>query len=131
MASTSHAVGMSYSGKPKTILIADDEPGITDAVTELLREVGYVVRVAADGNALGEFKDGYPDLILLDIRMSGFNGRDICRRLKSADETCSIPIIMFSASRDTAKIAREAGADDFITKPFEMNELLEKIERYI
>jgi len=117
-------------GRHKTVLLADDEPAIIDALTELLEEVGYVVRVTTNGN-LGDFPEGYPDLILLDIRMSGVDGGEVCKRLKSSDQTHSIPVIMFSASKDTARIAAAVGADDFITKPFDIDDLLTKIERHI
>ena len=118
-------------GKHKTILIADDDPGIVDALAQFLEEVGYAVRTTVDTTTIGALADGLPDLILLDIRMSGRDGSEICKRLKSSDATRAIPIIIFSASKDTERIARDAGADDFIAKPFDMDQLVEKIERYI
>lgn len=118
-------------GKHKTILIADDDPGIVDALAQFLEEVGYAVRTTVDTTTIGALADGLPDLILLDIRMSGRDGSEICKRLKSVDATRAIPIIIFSASKDTERIARDAGADDFIAKPFDMDQLVEKIERYI
>jgi len=120
-----------HDGKRKTILIADDDLGIVDAVTQFLEEVGYAVRATADVTTIGAFADGLPDLILLDIRMSGRDGGEVCKRLKSGDATRAIPIIIFSASKDTERIARDAGADDFIAKPFDMYQLVEKIERYV
>jgi DNA-binding response OmpR family regulator len=78
-----------------------------------------------------EDPNGYPDLLLLDIWMSGWNGRDICIFLKSQEVTQHLPIVLVSANRDTEKIARDAGADDFMTKPFNLDELVEKIEKYI
>ena len=63
--------------------------------------------------------------------MSGWNGRDICIFLKSKEVTQHLPIVLVSANRDTEKIARDAGADDFMTKPFNLDELVEKIEKYI
>lgn len=122
---------MNQAGENKTILLADDEPAIIDALTELLEEVGYIVRVTSNGKGLSDFPEGYPDLILLDIRMSGVDGGEVCKRLKGSDLTRSIPVIMFSASKDTAKIAAESGADDFITKPFDIQDLLTKIERHV
>jgi len=124
-------MGTDQDGKRKTILIADDDPGIVDALAQFLEEVGYAVRTTVDATSIGAFADGLPDLILLDIRMSGRDGSEICKRLKSAEATRAIPIIIFSASRDTERIAREAGADDFIAKPFDMDQLVEKIERYV
>jgi len=124
-------MGMDQKGQQKTILIADDDPGIVDAITQYLEEVGYAVRTTADVTTIGAFADDLPDLILLDIRMSGRDGSEVCKRLKSEEATHAIPIIIFSASKDTERIAREAGADDFIAKPFDMYQLVETIERYV
>ena len=124
-------MGTDQGDKRKTILIADDDPGIVDALAQFLEEVGYAVRTTVDTTTIGALADGLPDLILLDIRMSGRDGSEICKRLKSVDATRAIPIIIFSASKDTERIARDAGADDFIAKPFDMDQLVEKIERYI
>ena len=124
-------MGTDQDGKRKTILIADDDPGIVDAIAQFLEEVGYAVRTTVDVTTIGQLADGLPDLILLDIRMSGRDGGEICRQLKRADATRDIPIIIFSASKDTERIARDAGADDFIAKPFDMYQLVEKIERYV
>jgi DNA-binding response OmpR family regulator len=63
--------------------------------------------------------------------MSGVDGRDICKQLKSKKQTKNIPIIMISANKDTEKIAKNAGADGFIAKPFEMKELLTTVGRYV
>ncbi|MBV9021885.1 MAG: response regulator transcription factor [Ktedonobacteraceae bacterium] len=115
----------------KTILIADDDLGILDALTLLLEDAGYEVTTVSDGATIREVHTAPPDLLLLDIWLSGWNGRDICIALKSAEQTKHMPILLFSANKDTGKIAQEAGADDFIAKPFDMDELLEKIEKYL
>jgi DNA-binding response OmpR family regulator len=115
--------------RPKKIMIADDDPGIVDAVEMLLEFEGYTVTTTFDGSTVLDMKDELPDLLLLDIWMSGEDGRDICRKLKATTATKNIPIIMVSASRDIADSAMEAGADDFLAKPFEMDVLLKKIER--
>jgi len=115
----------------KKILIADDDPAILDVLALFLEEVGYEVETTDDGATIQEARKHYPDLMLLDIWMSGWNGRDICVFLKSQESTKHIPIILVSANRDTEKIAREAGADDFLRKPFDLDTVLEKIELYI
>ena len=74
---------------------------------------------------------GLPDLILLDVLLSGKDGREIVKRLKSQEETRHIPVIMFSAHPSAEKTARAAGADDFVAKPFEMDEILAKIAKHV
>ena len=109
-------------------MIADDDPGIVDAVEMLLEFEGYTVTTTVDGLTVLDMKEELPDLLLLDIWMSGEDGRDICRKLKSKNITKNIPVIMISASRDIRDSAMAAGADDFLAKPFEMDELIKKIE---
>ncbi|TSD67475.1 response regulator [Inquilinus sp. KBS0705] len=117
------------SQQQKKIMIADDDPGIIDAVAMLLEFEGYDVTTTVDGRTVLDMKDELPDLLLLDIWMSGDDGRDICKKLKSANLTKNIPVIMLSASRDIKQSAITAGADDFLAKPFEMDELIRKIEQ--
>jgi CheY-like chemotaxis protein len=116
--------------KNKKIMIADDDPGIVDAVEMLLEFEGYEVTSTVDGTTVLDMKEELPDLLLLDIWMSGEDGRDICKKLKETELTKDIPVIMISASRDIRESAIAAGADDFLAKPFEMDELLRKIARF-
>jgi len=109
-------------------MIADDDPGIVDAIEMLLEFEGYEVSSTVDGSTVLDMKHDLPDLLLLDIWMSGEDGRDICKKLKQEPLTKNIPVIMISASRDIKESAMEAGADDFLAKPFEMDDLLKKIE---
>ena len=109
-------------------MIADDDPGIVDAIEMLLEFEGYEVSSTVDGTTVLDMKHDLPDLLLLDIWMSGEDGRDICKKLKQEPLTKNIPVIMISASRDIKESAMEAGADDFLAKPFEMDDLLKKIE---
>ncbi len=117
--------------KLKRILIADDDPGILDAVGIMLEFEGYEVSCIPDGNVLLTMEDEFPDLLLLDIWMSGTDGRDVCKHLKQKESTSKIPIVLISASKDIERSAMDAGADDFLAKPFEIDDLLEKIERHI
>ncbi|WP_316734911.1 response regulator transcription factor [Pedobacter aquatilis] len=112
----------------KKILIADDDEGIVDAVSMILEVMGYDVDFTYDGGAVLEAVKKGPDLILLDIWMSGHDGRDICKQLKSDPEYKNIPILMISASRDIRQSALDAGANDFMEKPFEMDSLLNKVD---
>ena len=111
-------------------MIADDDPGIIDAIEMILEFEGYEVASTIDGNTLLDLKKDLPDLLLLDIWMSGEDDRDICKKLKQGTITKNIPVIMISASRDIRESAMAAGADDFLAKPFEMDELLRKIAHF-
>jgi len=112
-------------------MIADDDPAIVDAVEIILDFEGYEVSSTVNGATVLDMKTEFPDLLLLDIWMSGSDGRDICRELKHRLDTRAIPIIMISASRDIERSAYEAGADDFLAKPFEIDDLLGKIKRLL
>lgn len=118
-------------GNVKKIMIADDDPGIVDAVEIILDFEGYEVSSTVNGATVLDMTSEFPDLLLLDIWMSGSDGRDICRELKHRADTKGIPIIMISASRDIESSAFEAGADDFLAKPFEIDDLLGKIKKLL
>ena len=112
------------------ILVADDDAAIVDAIQLILEDAGYSVVTTMNGEDLIKMKNNFPNLILLDIWMSGHDGNAICEQLKDQIATQHIPIIMISANKDTAQIAQKAGADDFITKPFELLDLLGVIQKY-
>ena len=115
----------------KKILVADDDPGIVDAMQILLEDEGYEVITTGDGEAIPRMFDQKPDLVFLDIWMSGVNGNEVCSQLKSNSETSNIPIIIFSANRDTEEIARQCGADGFLSKPFEIKDLMAMVHKYL
>ena len=115
----------------KRILVADDDPGIGDMLQIMLSDAGYEVEIQVDGHAVQQMQEPFPDLLVLDIRLSGTDGRTICRQLKSQEATHHIPIIILSAHKDTHQMAREAGADDFLAKPFEMKDLLALVAQYV
>lgn len=117
--------------KKGTIMIADDDPAIVDALQILLEDEGYAVSATVNGEKVTRMNGSQPDLLLLDIWMSGVNGGDICKELKGKDATKDIPVIMISANRDTEMIAQQSGADDFLLKPFDIDGLLGKIEKYL
>jgi DNA-binding response OmpR family regulator len=110
------------------ILVADDDPAIVESTTLILKEFGYEVDSTIDGQTIYKMEKDLPDVLLLD--MSGQDGREICKYLKKVETTKNIPIIMISASRDIRASAKEAGADDFLAKPFNMDDLIEMIEKY-
>jgi DNA-binding response OmpR family regulator len=115
----------------KKILIADDDPGILDALQMMLEDSGYDVRTTLFGQEIIDMDHDFPDLFLLDIWMSGIDGRNICKHLKSQDITTHIPVIMISANKDVQTLAKECGANDFLAKPFQMEKLLMMIETHI
>ena len=115
----------------KKILVADDDPGIVDAMQILLEDEGYEVITTMDGQTIPKMYEQKPDLVFLDIWMSGMNGNTICQKLKADEATKDIPVIMFSANRDTEQIAMQCGAEDFLSKPFEIKDLLEIVKKYL
>ncbi|CAN5616361.1 N/A [soil metagenome] len=115
----------------RKVLVADDDRAICDAIALILEDAGYDVTTTLDGRIVYELDGNFPDIILLDIRMSGIDGSEVCKRLKSQRKTKRIPVIIISANKDTQAIASEAGADGYVSKPFEMDELLAKIEEHL
>ena len=113
--------------KQKTILIADDDKDIVDSITAILDHSGYEVLNVMDGTSVIQAVKALPDLILLDIQMPGHDGPTVCRQLKRQASTKEIPIIIVSASMDVQKKAEQAGADDFLEKPFDIDVLQQKV----
>lgn len=114
----------------KRILIADDDQSILEVMQLILEDEGYEVATSVDGEDVYKMNGDFPDVLLLDIRMSGIDGRDICKYLKSHNLKKDIPVIIISANKDTEQIARNVGADDFLTKPFEIDDLIGKVKKY-
>jgi two-component system KDP operon response regulator KdpE len=118
---------MTNSGTKGNILVVDDEPQITRVLKTTLASQGYGVRSAADGkDALDQLKSWSPDLIITDLRMPRVDGLELCRTVRAGSH---IPIIVLSVKGEEAiKVeALDAGADDYITKPFSVNELLARV----
>ena len=115
----------------KRILVADDDPGIQDIFKIILESAGYMVEIVSNGEDLLEDKYTIPDLFLLDKRLSGIDGIDICHHLKSRKATAHIPVIMVSANPGIGILSKKAGADDFIEKPFDIKHLLEMVKGYL
>ena len=115
----------------KKIMIADDDSDILEVITLILEDKGFEVSTAINGEKLESMQESLPDLLLLDIWMSGRDGREICRQLKNQPATKHIPIIMLSANIDISKISAECGANDCIAKPFDIKDLLKVINKHI
>lgn len=117
---------------PKCIHVVDDEPDILDFLRVILEEEGYTVVTSEKGDYLEQLDHGeLPHLILLDVLLSGKDGREIVKHLKRHQETKHIPVIMFSAHPNAEETVRQAGANDFLAKPFNIDVLLEKIDHYL
>jgi CheY-like chemotaxis protein len=120
------------SDSQKAILVIDDDPDILDFLHDLLELEGYQVAVTPKGDYLEKMEQGdLPDLILLDVFLSGRDGREIVKHLKGQKETQHIPVIMFSAHPHAEATARAAGANDFLAKPFSMDDLLTKVHAFL
>ena len=114
---------MAYS-----ILVVEDDEHIRELLKLYLEKENYAVITAADGNeGLGQFRRERPDLILLDVMMPGMDGWEVCRTIRAESQ---VPVIMLTAKSETDDkvTGLRAGADDYITKPFEMKEVLARIE---
>ncbi len=110
------------------ILVVDDDTDILSVMEILLTMKGFEVEVTAKGeNTFPKIHTFMPDLILLDVLISGHDGRTICKQLKSNEATRHIPVIMFSAHPAGATTIADCGADDFIAKPFDVNNLIQKV----
>lgn len=115
----------------KKILVVDDDEGILDAVALILEDAGYEVKTTLKGDeTYDRVKTFKPDVIILDVLMSGSDGRHICKNLKHDRVTKNIPVIMISAHPTAKNSVMECGANDFLAKPFDTEELLEKVGKF-
>ena len=116
-----------------TVLVVDDDPVIVNLLQVNFEIEGYDVLAATGGEAgLAQARLGHPDVIVLDVMMPGIDGLEVARRLRADPETASIPIILLSAKAQTTDI--QAGlsvADEYVTKPFEPLELLERVNSVV
>ena len=108
----------------KKILVADDDPDILNAMKIILEQEGFEVIITRSATSVLSLCEQLPDLIFIDIRMSGEDGNDVCKKIKSDHQWKSIPVIIFSANNDTREMANASGADGFLLKPFNLNDLL-------
>lgn len=121
-------------GHQGDILIVDDTPQNLRLLSQMLTKQGYQIRAALNGpRALAAVQATPPDLILLDIMMPEMDGYEVCKRLKADEHTCNIPILFISALNETEDKVKgfAAGALDYITKPFQLEEVLARVETHL
>jgi diguanylate cyclase (GGDEF)-like protein len=119
---------------PGRILVIEDEPSLQAILKIQLEREGYWVELAGDGEAgLQKVESSQPDLILMDVMMPRLDGHEVCRRLKANFRTRQIPIIMLTAKsgRDDRVNGLKQGANDYITKPYEQQELLFRVRNLL
>lgn len=116
------------------ILLVDDERDIVEVTKMRLRSKGFEVECAYDGlDAMNKVREAKPDVVLLDLFMPVMHGFEVCKKLKEDPKTKAIPVILFSAGlcKDSCpKEAKDVGAADFVPKPFDVEELVDKINFY-
>jgi len=110
------------------ILVVDDEEPIVDAISYNLKKEGLMVETASDADeCISRFLSGSPDLVILDVMLPSGNGLDICRRLHR--HNAALPVLLLTARAAEADCLRgfDAGADDYVVKPFSMRELMARV----
>jgi DNA-binding response OmpR family regulator len=116
----------------KKVLIVDDDESILEALKIAIETEGYSVEIQSSGENVVTHASTYcPNLILLDFLLSGMDGSTILQELKNNKDTDKIPVIMISAHPHAGKSASDAGADGFLPKPFDLEELLSVVAKYI
>lgn len=113
----------------KKIYIADDDDNILELMNMILESKGYEVITSPDGKSLSKL--GYlPDMVFLDIGMSGSDGSEICREFKNINGKASVPVVLVSAHSELKEIAKNCGADDVLPKPFDIKSVVELAHKY-
>jgi DNA-binding response OmpR family regulator len=116
----------------KKIIIVEDEDNVRETLDLLLTNAGFTVKSSATGkdvfNLIDEFN---PDVILLDVMLDDIDGREICRTIKADPQTHHIPVLMLSAVPDVYNAIAEVGANDVVSKPFDEQTLINRIERQL
>jgi DNA-binding response OmpR family regulator len=117
------------------ILVVDDEPDITKLISKIMETRGHRVSLARDGEeALAAVAKDRPDVVILDLNLPKMDGFEVCKRLKSDEQTKSIPIVMLTAAYVSVEDAQRGmghGADEYVVKPFLRDVLVHNVERLI
>jgi len=115
----------------KRILVIDDDEDILTILSIIFEDEGYEVISLNTGATVEEIQIMHPDLILLDVRINGFNktGDQICNEIKARNSTKDIPVILVSAEFNVSQLAQESGADGYLPKPFNIKELVDQVNQ--
>ncbi|MFZ5849558.1 MAG: response regulator, partial [Actinomycetota bacterium] len=122
---------MSEQGSRGRVLVVDDDAALAEMLTIVLRNEGFEPRVCATGDqALADFREFRPDVVLLDLMLPGKDGIDVCREIRAES---GVPIVMLTAKSDTVDVVvgLESGADDYVAKPFKPKELVAGVPRRV
>jgi two-component system phosphate regulon response regulator PhoB len=123
--------GQPMQGEPASVLVVEDEADLQELLRHNLTRHGFAVRSALDGGqALRAVAEQLPDLIVLDVMLPVIDGLEVCRRLRSDPRSAGIPVIMLTARTEETDVIRglDLGADDYVTKPFRMRELVARMK---
>lgn len=113
------------------ILVVEDDPQVARLISLVLQRSGYDSTVVADGqSALDRAREVKPSMIFADLTIKGMGGEALCSALKASPDTKGIPYIVVSGDRDIAEKARVCGADDYMGKPFEFDDLIRLVNKY-
>ncbi|HEX7807844.1 MAG TPA: response regulator [Thermoanaerobaculia bacterium] len=113
------------------ILVVEDDPQVARLISLVLQRNGYESNVVADGqSALDCARSRKPAMIFADLTIKGLSGETLCSTLKSSPDTKGIPYVIVSGDRDIAEKARTCGADDYMGKPFEFEDLIRLVNKY-
>jgi CheY-like chemotaxis protein len=122
---------MCRSDEGRVILIVEDDPQVARLIALVLQRNGYRSEIVADGqSALARAPELQPEIIFADLTIKGMGGDALCNALKKKAETREIPYIIVSGDRDLADKARQCGADDYMGKPFEFDDLVRLVKKY-
>jgi DNA-binding response OmpR family regulator len=113
------------------ILVVEDDPQVARLIALVLQRNGFESQIVSDGqSALERARESRPAMIFADLTIRGMGGEALCSALKSGADTKAIPYIVVSGDRDIAEKARVCGADDYMGKPFEFNDLIRLVNKY-
>ncbi|MES2828685.1 MAG: response regulator [Bacteroidota bacterium] len=116
----------------KCIYVVEDNPCIREIIEYMLTEDLYDVKACANTNSFWrEMDNGLPDMVILDVMLPDGNGLDICNALKQNSKTYNIPVMMMSANNHINAVKAKCRAEDFINKPFDLNDFASRVERYV